>query len=402
MKAAEKTIEFVKEWINGTFSKRSYQNYYIVKTPNAQFLMKSTEQRELIAIRDLTGHIYLFDSDLNITTYGAQRLIENDRALSNPLICLIYEGFTFKYTRVSPATLERASVLGLISKWKTLDRVEVTNPSLSGPIYLSLVEIGDKRYYITPGMSTDNNPNKIWSLIGWAQHGPEQKYKFTNQWPQYGLTTIYSNKVNKVNELKDDYVTLAGEAASNSWVNEDGWVFIPTEFESIEEITGRPFKAAKRTRPNPYAYGISGVAANLNNLNRRFETVEENAQALKQCVNIRTDITSSDWKDIFRTTLLPEIAEDFIAYFEADDAWLREHFEIAQAGALESQLRAKISMNLAGSSVYINREPNISPLSEYVIYVKTFVLGEENAKFMKILPSPSIADKIKGVFDGYN
>src|SRR5258706_13968959 len=63
MEIAPKTVEFVKEWVNGTYTKRQYQNYYTVKTEHANFLMKLTEKRELLAIKDPTNHVYIWDDN---------------------------------------------------------------------------------------------------------------------------------------------------------------------------------------------------------------------------------------------------------------------------------------------------------------------------------------------------
>ena len=400
MRAAEKTINFVKEWINGTYTKRQYQNYYIVRTPHAQFLMKQTENRELLAIKDTTGHIYLFDDELPIQNYGEVRIYETD-AMSNPFLCLIAEDYQFAYTRVSPQSLHRqtGSPLSNLSKWKTLDRVEVSNPSLPAPLYLSLVELGDYRYYISPIIDTEIPASaRKMSLKAWALHSQEASHKFPNKWPLYNFNILYSNKINTVGEIKNNYLGIAGDEADKSWVTYEGWVFIPTAFESIEQITGRPFKEAKRTRPSPYAYGLHGNNVNPNQMYRRFETVDENIEALKECINMREPFDSSDWKDKMRMKFLPEVAQDIIDYFEADDAWLREHFEIAKAGHMESQFRSKIAIGFASSLMFINKETNLSPLGDYVVYLKAPGLIKD--KFMKIIPVPSMANKVKGLFDG--
>ena len=400
MRAAEKTINFVKEWINGTYTKRQYQNYYIVRTPHAQFLMKQTENRELLAIKDTTGHVYLFDDELPIQRYGEIRIYETD-AMSNPFLCLIAEDYQFAYTRVSPASLHRQTgePLAHLSKWKTLDRVVVDNPSLPTPIYLSLVEVGDYRYYITPVMDSEiPSDAKKMSLKAWASHNQEAIHKFPDRWPMYNFNILYSNKINTVGEIKNNYLAIAGDEADRSWVTYEGWVFIPTAFESIEQITGRPFKEAKRTRPSPYAYGLHGNNINPNHMYRRFETVDENVEALKECINTREIFDSSDWKEKLKLKLLPEVAQDIIDYFEADDAWLREHFEIARAGHMEAQFRSKVSIGFASSLMFINKETNPSPLGDYIVYIKA--PGLNRVAFTKVIPVPSMAHKMKGLFDG--
>jgi len=403
MRAADNTVEFVKQWIAGTYTKRQYQNYYIVKTPHAQFLMKQTEARDLLAIRDNSGHIYLFDNDLGIVDYGEPRLREND-ALSNPFLCLIHEDYDFKFTRINPLSIDRSSrgisLVDSISKWKVLDRVEVDNPSLPVPVYVSLVEIGDIRCLISPYFEKDDRVPPKTSLELWAQNGVEATYKFPHRWLYYNLSELYSNKINSIKEIKGNYLAVAGEKASLSWVNADGWVFIPTDFETVEEITGRPFREAKRARPNPYAYGMTGSNINMNNVHRRYETVEENAEALKHCINLRDDFDSSNWQQVIKGKYLPETAEDYIAFFEADDAWLREHYEIARAGALEAKFRAKVSMSLGNTVIFVNNEPNPSPMGEHVVYLKANSVSP--FKFLKVLPTPSSASKVRGIFDGDN
>ena len=403
MRAADKTIEFVKEWIAGTYTKRQYQNYYIVKTPHAQFLMKQTELRDLLAIKDTTGHIYIFDHDLQIYDYGDPRIVPND-AMSNPFLCLIQEAYDFKYTRVSPLSIGRMGrgqqFLSNISKWKTLDRVEVANPSLGVPVYLSLIEAGDLRLYITPELAVEDRIIAKTPLAEWVQHKQEAEYRFPHQWTQYMMTELYSNKINSIEAIKGNYLALAGDKVDKSWVSKDGWVFIPTDFTTVEEITDRPFQAARATRPNPYAYGMVGNGVNLHKLYQRFETIEENAEAIKEVITLRDDFDSSTWELAVRMGRLPEIAESLIAFFQADDAWLREHFEIAKAGYLEAKFRSKVSMGLGGALVHVNAEPNPSPMGEHVIYLKAQNAGSAN--FVKVLPAPVAASKVKGIFDGDN
>jgi len=405
MKAAEKTIEFVKQWITGTYTKRQYQNYYIVRTPHAQFLMKSTEDRELMAIRDLTGHIYLFD-DFEEALRTRRNVYST--SMSDPFLCLITDGFPFKYTCISASSIERVdskeNILKNMSKWKTLDRIEIINNSLSQPLYLSLISIGDSRFYLTPNIENEDRVNNI-SLVEWANHTLEQQHKFTSDWVSYSINSLYSNTINTVNAIKGNYVDIAGDQVAQSWYSSEGWVFIPTKFETIEELTGRPFRAAKKTRPNPYSYNLTGGIMNLNTIHRRYETIDEDPSLLRQCiqcVNIREDVTSLNWRDVLQNNFLPETAADITAFFEDDDAWLREHFEVARTGALEAKLKSKLSLNLGLSITYIHKEKNLTPLSEYVIYIKMFEKGQTNNRFMKMLPALSRANTIKGVFDGGN
>jgi hypothetical protein len=401
MRAADKTIQFVKDWIAGRFTKRQYQNYYIVRTPNAEFLLKSTEARDLVAIKDNSDHIYLFDSDLYISDFD-HKIRQDDGAMSNPFLCLINDGYPFAYTRISPQTVENCKLNNTISKWKTLDRVEVFNPSLpTTPLYISLIDVEGQRYIIEPVMSSDGRPSPATKmpLLAWAERGIEKSFKFSNPYVSYNINSLYNNTFTTVDEIRRNYVTIAGEALPVSWTSSEGWVFIPTNYETVEQITKRPFKEAKKLRPNPYAYSISSGLMNVGNLQKRWETIEENASAIKQCINLRDEVTSSDWRDVLRRSFLPEIADDFIEYFEADDKWLQEHFEIARAGALEVILRSKIALNLGGAIVYINHENNSSPLNEYVIYAKIFSKLGEKATFLKILPAPNMATKVKGVFN---
>ena len=403
MRAADNTIAFVKEWIAGTYTKRQYQNYYIVKTPHAQFLLKRTEARELLAIKDTSGHIYILDSDLHVYDYGEPRIVPND-AMSNPFLCLIQEAYDFKYTRISPQSMFRMAhsqqCLSTISKWKTLDRVEIANPSLSAPVYLSLVEVGDLRLYISPELSVEDRVSPKTPLTEWVQHQQEAAYRFPHQWPQYMMTELYSNKINSIEAIKGNYLAMAGDKADKAWVSNEGWVFVPTDFKTVEEITGREFQSARAARPNPYAYGMVGHGVNLHKLYQRFETIEENALAIKEVVTLRDEFDSGTWKLAIRMGRLPEIADSLIAFFEADDAWLREHFEVAKAGALEAKFRSKVSMGLGGALVHVNAEPNPSPMSEHVVYLKAQNFGSAN--FVKVLPAPVAANRVKGIFDGDN
>ena len=398
MRAADKTIAFVKEWIAGTYTKRQYQNYYIVKTPHAQFLMKQTENRELLAIKDTTGHIYVFDNALSIYDYSDPRIIPTE-AMSNPFLCLIEEGYDFKYTRVNPQSIHRMAAsqqfLNTISKWQTLDRVEVSNPYIKVPVYLSLVAAGDLRLFISPEMTVDNRMPM--TLMEWVSHKEEMEYKFKHPWTQYEMSELYSNKINSIEEIKGNYLTLAVDKIDKSWVSKEGWVYIPTDYDTVEEITGQPFNEARASRPNPYAYGIPFHAINLQNLYRRFETIDENAEAIRSILNLREDFDSSNWKQIVSIGRIPEVSKSLIDFFEADDIWLREHFEIAKMGTLEAKFRSKVSLGLGGALVHVNFEPNLTPLRDHVIYAKA--VGFKTDKFVKIMPAPATASRVKGIFN---
>ena len=406
MRAAEKTVNFVKQWINGTYTQRSYQNYYIVKTPNAQFLMKQTESRECLAVRDNSGHIYMFDNDLYVynnrtSTYA----ISETEAMSNPLLCLLQEDYDFKHTRIDPASIRRMSqgdqFISSMSKWKTLDRVEVKNISLDTPIYLSLIEAGDLRLYISPDLVPDSRIPVRTPLIAWTQHIHEKEYKFLHKWVHYAMTSLYTNKINSVADIKNIYLAMAGDRAEQSWTGMDGWVGIPTYFSTIEEITGQPFNAVRATRPNPYAYGLVNPSVNLQLLFRRFETIDENVDTIRGILNFRDSFDSSNWKDALALGRLPEITKNIIDFFEADDAWLRDNYEIARAGALEARVRSKLPMAAGIDLLYVNEEPNSSPLSEYVLYLKSPGSGFPD-KFVKLIPTPCLANKVKDICNASN
>lgn len=406
MRAADKTVAFVKEWIAGTYTKRQYQNYYIVKTPHAQFLMKQTENRECLAVRDNSGHIYMFDNDLYIQDHrlSTYAISETD-AMSNPLLCLLLEGYDFKYTRIDPNSIRRtahgAEFLNSMSKWKTLDRVEIKNDKLDQPVYLSLIEAGDLRFYISPELVADGRIPARTPLGEWAQHSYEKEYKFNHKWPLYNLTSLYTNKINSVAAITDNYLAMAGDKAEQSWVSGEGWVLIPTDFSTIDEIAGRPFNSLRATRPNPYAYGLVGAGVNLQLLYRRFETIDENIDPIRGILNFRDYCDSSNWKAVISQGKLPEITKNIIDFFEADDAWLRDNYEIARAGALEARVRSKLSMAAGIDLLYVNEEPNSSPLSEYVLYLKRPGLGFPD-KFVKLIPTPCLANKVKDICNASN
>ena len=101
-----------------------------------------------------------------------------------------------------------------------------------------------------------------------------------------------------------------------------------------------------------------------------------------------------------RDNFLPEVAEDYIKFFEADDAWLNDYYEVAQA--TEAMVRSKLGLNMGKALLYVADEANPSPMRDRVLYIKSFVHATQKSFFVKTVPAPWIADKVKGVFDGDN
>lgn len=409
MKAAQNTIDFAKEWVAGTYTKRQYQNYYTVKTPYAQFLLKLTNDRELMAIKDNTGHIYLFHGALSINDEQASRwgtsLNPNAECMSNPFICLLAEGFQFEHTSVTCNYDVAKNITDNISKWRTVDRIEIKNESLVRPVYLSLIAIGSMLYYLYPEDIIATN-NKEYSLQEWTDNIEERLFKFPNRYPFYTLNVLQSNTVKKVNEIKGSYLTVAGNKAKESSTtlgngrsSMKGWVSIPTDFKTVEEITGSPFREAKKTRPTFYSYGLPAHLINQVPTLGRFETMEENALKITEYIHIRKAHGGMSWRDLIRNEYYPELAEAFISFFEADDAWLREHFEIPKAEHYEHLARENLPVGLNEATIYVHKEPNPSIIGNYAIYIKD---KKENITFTKILPAPFMACKVNETFNADN
>jgi hypothetical protein len=416
MKAAQNTINFAKEWVTGTYTKRQYQNYYTVKTPYAQFLLKLTDDRKLLAIKDNSGHIYLFHRPSTIESYpeidepstGCRGYPLDHTSQSNPFLCLLAEGFQFEHTSVDCGSAVAGTTVNDISQWRTVDRIEIKNESLPMPVYLSLIAIGSKLYYLYP-KDILTTIGKEYSLQEWADNVEERLFKFPNKWPIYTIATLQSNTVKKVNEIKESYLTVAGNKAKESLVtlgNDQpsmcGWVSIPTDFKTVEEITGSPFREAKKTRPTFYSYDLPAHLLNgdTGHTLRRFETMEENPLKITEYITIRKPNKGMSWRDTIRNEYYPGLAEAVISFFEADDAWLREHFEIPKAEQYERRARRNLSTGQwrqwEDKVIYVRKEPNPSIVGDYAIYFKD---KKENTTFTKLLPAPFVVCSINETFN---
>lgn len=383
MRVAEKTVAFVKEWINDTFTRRQYQNYYIVKTDHANFLMKLTAQRECMAIRDPSGHIYIWDENGEEDNVFSILVANKDfvwpngfsRVSSHRLGNGRYMDQTRKYLAVNQ-----------ISKFRVCERrTIVENPNVN----ITLMALGEKRFYTYVDHTINNSPV---SLEYWANFGIEANYRYDGSNPSATFIETLPN-IEKIDQIRGAYLEAAGDRAKESKASEDAWVHIPTNYVSVNDIAGTDMLELRKSRPNPFAYNISHAHFNLHNLNIRFETSEENRDSLNSCFKFEVrrglpDPQSVDWKEYLKSRFPNDLADRYIAYIEADDAWIEANREVAEANNLEHKLRTTIGSIDGWVHVVPVEDKRLGP---YAIYVKDI-----NPIFVRIVPTPSRARAIFG------
>lgn len=390
MQVAEKTVEFVKEWIHGTYTKRQYQNYYIVKTDHANFLMKLTEKREVVAIKDPTNHIYIWDEN------G-----DNDNALSvliDRKEFLWPNGFTRCSSRNMGSSYRRdqadmTSAVNNISKFRVCERSVLAAKHLPHPIYISLIAIGDRRFYCLPDHTEQTHPIP---LKAWANFFLETEYNYHYQHPQYTFRETLPH-IEKVERIRGHYVDLAGEVADQATASDGNWIRIPTAITSIDDLAGSSLTEMRKTRPNPFAYGIGPWHFDLDRLDKRDETSEENIELLKRAIvddGRRRDLPlfAGDWRAYLRKRFPADMAASYIAYVEADDAWLEKHSEAAKAHALETAMR--LSIGQIDGWVYVHTESD-KRFGPYALYYK------DKETFTRIVPTPALSSRIFGGSNDY-
>lgn len=393
---APKTVDFAKAWVWGLFTKRQYQNWYIVKTKDTEFVLTLTEKRELYAMKDRkTGHVFLWDSALEYIRDG--RL---SGGMDNPFNVLIRDGFQFPngYTRLNDRyghlydEKEQgagADVRTIMSKFRLCDRI--TLKTKVGEMNISLIALGDRRFYTAPLIS---RAGKSVSLEDWATFKYEASLPNDNPYHNYKLTEIFHRDgIEKVADIRGHYMDVAGDMLPKATANESSWIQFPTSAITIDELAGCDFLKAKQSRPNPYNYHINPSLADFSKLSRRHETIAENADHLRECLHldgdIHRDFTSSEWKDHLHKHLPADMAQRYVAYFMADDEWLEQHRKVARAGHLEYLLREN-SVPVQGW-IYL-RAATDTRFGPYEIYMR----GTSDTEFQRYLPSPMYYNKVFG------
>lgn len=392
MQVAEKTVAFVKEWIEGKYTKRQYQNYYTVKTEHAEFLLKLTEKRELLATKDKTGHVYIWDENNDDDNAFSQLIDPSSHSLGL--------GFVWPngYTRLNSYKMgsndKDGSAVNQISKFRVCERITINNPKLAGPLYLTLFALGNRRFYTLPERSPYGKPI---SLKTWATFEVEAEFPYCVNSVLLKATETLPN-LEKIADIRGHYMALAGDKLEVSTIVENGWIIIPTDYQTVEEISGLSLLEMRKTRPNPFAYGVSAAHFDMDKLMRRYETTEENVELLTKAIvtnRQRSDLPdpAANWEFYMLARYPIDMAKNYIAYIKADDQWLADNYAAAHACALEYQLRT--TMGAIDGWVFGGKcdDARFGPCA---IYMKN-----NNLPFLRVLPVPAAMPRIFGEVNDY-
>ena len=399
-RAADNTIAFVKEWIEGKLTKRQHMHYYVVKTPHAQFLMKANEKPDLVAIKDSNGHIFIPD-DVLYNYY-----ISDERATRNPCLALIGSGYKFDYSMISEASFNSNYAGKNLSKWKTLDRASVVNTESGINVNLTLVQIGENRY-VTEHDYRFKEPLK---LTEWANYDDIRKLNF-RETSKEGKVQPYCSlrevlgKPNTVEEIRASYVTFAGDQAAKATVTSN-WIMIPTKKKLLNEVVDTNIRDIFKTRPMPYHYGLTADLVNVETAWRRTEypfdpgTLRTYRSSndfinIENIPNGRAFIGSGNlWRDFLIGNMDAEMADNLIQYIDADDAWLSENGYVMAPFAHGRKFKDDLySFRLNGYLIVVE-EDNPSLMSRHTVYVKGSLLDTYGAvttkipTFAKMIPAP--------------
>jgi hypothetical protein len=393
-RAADNTIDFVKQWVYGLYTKRQYQNWYIVKTEHSEFLLTLTDKRELYAIKDRkSGHVFVWDDQVDLGgTTGNE----------DPFVCMIREGFVFPagHTRLHPLSdnyyqkpseaLKFApnSLRNHLSKWRLCERIQFEADKYGNKCSISLIAMGDRRFFTMP--FGGRNAMKTIPLDVWASFRWESTFDLNGNFAHYKLTECPRPGIEKVAEIRGHFLELAGDRVAETRVVENGMIYYPTNAKTLDDLAESAFLEARTSRPNPFHYNISPSISDYSKLSRRHETIAENGEFLKECLSLDGDKTkdfhSTNWKEHLHKFLPNDLAENYIAYFNADDAWLEQHRDVARASYLEYALRSN-SIPVSGW-IYVvpNDDVRFGPQA---IYVRA-----EEGPFKRLVPTPSYHNKV--------
>lgn len=397
-KAAEKTIAFVKEWIEGKLTKRQYMHYYIVKTPYAQFLMKANEQPDLVAIKDSSGHIYLPENVLH--SYS----LKDEVSQRNPFMALLAEGFQFNYTLLEESSLNGSAGQEL-SKWKTLDHIQILNIDSDMNIHVSLVQIGDTRYITEMGFRVDDGL----TVKDWANYEELKKRKFKDKQDKvqpYMMLRAVSGKPTKVMDVRGAYLEYVGDQVKTAIVTER-WIFIPTEKKLLNEVADPNIHAILKTRPMAYHYGLTEDIINLEAAWKRteypFHPEQLNAYSrsnnfinIDNLPNGKAFLDAGhQWREWLLKHIEAEMAAGVIKFIDDDDAWLLENGYIMSAFAWGRTFKANLFGEPLNGYVLVVEESNPSICNKHVAYIKGNIFDNYNGKttlsmpnFTKVIPAP--------------
>lgn len=395
MEIAPKTVEFIKQWIAGTYKQRQYQNYYQVKTEHANFLMKLTNKRELLAVRDPTGHIYMFD-DNGDDDNGFAYLLKMGHTWPNGYTRVWSGRMGTKYGAAPKGT---DYACNQISKFRVCERISLVQKWSERPLYISLIALGNRRFFTFPDhdWTYDTMPLKHWASFQF-----EADHKYLKHQPYSSLTECLPN-IETIERIRGHYVDLANDTYENgaevATVRESGWMVVPTLFNNIDEISGLPLLEMRKSRPNPYAFGISAAHFDIDKLVRRYETTEENISLLTATireVNHRDVLNidpETDWRGYLKQRFPLDMAQNYIDYIEADDRWLAANYDAAHAAELERVLRQPIGS--VDGWVFAKKESD-SRFGPYAIYHRN-----KNQPFDRIIPTPPQWSRIFGGKNDY-
>lgn len=389
MKPSPNTMAFVREWLKGNYKKRQYQNWYTVKTEHAQFLMKLTEDRELMAIKDNSGHVYVW-SEGGATIYTNEMRLRNKEP--NPLLWILNEGFPCPFTMVTPWTSSldihnENDPRNSISKWRVCDRQTIQHEK--GRVYISLIAIGDKRFTILPktGEVAPTIP-----LLDWVNYRDEAKYEYESKFVNHRIARSKDN-AESLKSLRQAYVDLAGDKLDASAVIGSRWVIIPTEFMAESDITGVCYRDIRKTRPNPANFGISPIDIDYNVAAFRYATTEENIgvtlNVLKHPV-----ANANHWRMELSQRVNKATYDAIIEFLKADDAWLIENCEAVVALKHEAHAKAGHFKGL--------KEVTVVPNNDGYGPVKIYARIPNRLPYYRYVPTPGEAINILKGFPNAN
>ena len=400
MDAAQGTVDFVQAWVDGKLTKRQHMHYYVVKMPDAEFLMKKNKDPELVAIRDLNGFIFILAEWHRYGGYLTDRL-------NNPLYALLHKGHKFPHSVIDinsfTSSARGKDVLDPrmnISKWRTKETFTIQHKIM--PLHYHLIEIDDAQFFT--GLSYDDN--FAMSMDTWSTYEDIKNIELhsdarTWQLQPTCMLFLLDNKVSKYEEIRQRYVDFAkGETKTTLVMNQ--WIFVPTKVKDLDTLLSLEVDKIIKTRPVPQHYGIPSnfIDANLAwaRMNFPFEPSQLDRYGSNfinfRCFNRSEEFTHSvDWKQSILKQIDKDIAHKIIKFIEEDDAWLEQHRNTIKPLVRGQQLTRQIfGTDIQGLSAVL---PTPNPITPSTLYIRGR-LGEINhlrksylfPQFTAIVPSP--------------
>ena len=373
MRAAQGTKDFVLSWIKGNLRKKQYQSYYLIVKDKTSFLIKTGEKgKEVCAIRDHFGHIFIPNTALQ----GATGWTDNSEAEKNPFFNLMEEEVVFPFTLLNNNL--SAPVCKNLSTWVTRDQ----DPTLS------LVNIANENYIVH-----QNIRNKI-TVANWLNNNRTSNNPAKT--PYQSLVPIGSQ--NSIHEWKQTVLEDAGDYLEFSFV-EEGYMFIATDKTDSKEILGFDFHEVAKTRPSCSAYMIPDKLINRGYTSKRFFpfiAVEEYNRQMMRATSpfLETDIpdlNELNYTDLeFRLGVRGvsvEVRKNIVQFLKDDDAWLKVHGDKIKPVCLGDLIAKQCFYDAIGTAL-ITTEKNSSKLPDVLWFRGLKASSDDKMRdtFYKILP----------------